>query len=281
MDVPHNGIFTCRAKGLFRNEKVKPLVGDMVRLHPVTDTDIDNPGHIDRVLPRHSEMIRPALANVDQILVLFAAKDPPVNLNLLDRFLCETARRDIPGVICFNKCDLADEEKKTRLKQIYEPAGYKVLLMNAKTGDLTDLKAILKGKVSALAGPSGAGKSTLVNRLQSEVEMETGIISKKLGRGKHTTRHAQLFRVDALEDTYIADTPGFSSFDVMEEDASNLGSLFPEIDKFSADCRFARCSHIKENECGVKAALEAGLIPVSRYESYSLFYEEIRSRRNY
>ena len=281
VDVSGAGIFTCRAKGLFRNEKVKPLVGDMVRLHPVTDTDIDNPGHIDEILERHSEVIRPAMANVDQIFIIFAAANPTLNLNLLDRFLCESERRRIPAVICFNKCDLIDEDKKKELREIYAPAGYEVLTVSAKNKDLASLKERLSGKLSALAGPSGAGKSTIVNLLQSETVMETGSISKKLGRGKHTTRHAQLLKVDGMEDTYIADTPGFSSFDIMEEEAQNLGALFPEIDRYSGECRFALCSHIKEKECGVKEALAKGLIAGSRYESYSLFYEEIRSRRTY
>lgn len=281
VEVSNVGVFTCRAKGLFRNEKVKPLVGDMVRLHPVTDTDIDNPGHIDEILERHSEVIRPAMANVDQIFIIFAAADPPINLNLLDRFLCESERRGIPALICFNKCDLIDEYEKAKLCKIYEPAGYEVLTVSAKNKDISSLKERLSGKISALAGPSGAGKSTIVNLLQSQTVMETGIISKKLGRGKHTTRHAQLLKVDGMDDTYIADTPGFSSFDIMEESAENLGALFPEIDRYSGECRFALCSHIKEKECGVKRALAEGLIAASRYESYSLFYEEIRSRRNY
>lgn len=279
--VNGRGIFECKAKGVFRNKSEKPLVGDFVRLHPVTDTDKENPGHIDEILPRTSELIRPAVANVDQALVIFAAADPEPNLNLLDRFLCEMERQGVKSIVCFNKTDLISEERSRELRAIYESAGYEVLMTSAISGSIELLKQKLLNKVSTVAGPSGAGKSSLVNLLQGEIEMETGEISKKLGRGRHTTRRAELIPVEGMENSFIVDTPGFSSITVMEEDALSVQRLFPEIYIHEPKCRFQGCAHVAEPDCGVKDALSRNEISESRYENYCSFYEEIKARRKY
>ncbi len=281
MDTGDAGIFTCRAKGLFRNEKIKPLVGDMVKVTPVVDTDIENPGSITQVLPRHSMLIRPAIANIDRVIVIFAAADPDPSLPLLDRFLCEMERRKVESVVCFNKADLIDKERADELAGIYRKAGYTVVLTSAKNGDIEELKRELAGRVCAVAGPSGAGKSSIVNLLQSEMEMETGSISRKLGRGRHTTRRSELLKVEGMKDTYIADTPGFSSLEVELDDPRELYTLFPEMKEYEKDCRFAGCSHIKEKECAVRAAVKNGNISRQRYDSYKSLYEEAAQRRKY
>ncbi len=276
--VNGRGVFECKAKGVFRNKSEKPLVGDMVLLREIKDTEKENVGHIDRILPRTSELIRPAVANVDQALVIFAAADPEPNLNLLDRFLCEMERQSVSSVVCFNKRDLISDERADELRSIYEKAGYKVLMTSAIEGELSSVIKLLDGKVTTVAGPSGAGKSSLVNHLQGSMQMETGEISKKLGRGKHTTRRAELIPVDGLDDSFIVDTPGFSSIYVMEDDPLEVQNLFPEIGKWEPQCRFQGCAHIHEPDCGVKAALERGEISAQRYESYRSFYEEIKGR---
>lgn len=275
------GVYECKAKGIFRNRDERPLVGDLVTLESVVDTDRENPGNILSILPRHSCLIRPAVANVDQALVIFAAADPEPNLNLLDRFLCEMERQKVLSIVCFNKCDLISQERKDELRGIYESAGYRVVMTSAIDGDCGEIFDILDKKVTTVAGPSGAGKSSLVNLLQEEIEMETGEISKKLNRGKHTTRRAELIPVINHEDSFIVDTPGFSSLNVMEEDPLALQYLFPEIGKYEPQCRFQGCAHIHEPDCGVKEALSRGEISTLRYENYCSFYEEIRARRKY
>lgn len=275
------GIFECKAKGVFRNKNEKPLVGDFVRLHPIVDTDKTNPGSIDEILPRQSELIRPAVANVDQALVIFAAANPEPNLNLLDRFLCEMERQEVKSIVCFNKTDLISEERAKELKDIYESAGYEVLMVSAIEGSLDRLMSVLEGKVTTVAGPSGAGKSSLVNLLQGEIEMETGEISKKLGRGRHTTRRAELIGIEGMEDSFIVDTPGFSSITVMAAEALDVQYLFPEIYVHENRCYYQGCAHIHEPDCAVKEALEKGLISQSRYENYCSFYEEVKARRKY
>lgn len=276
--VPGRGVFECKAKGVFRSKSEKPLVGDRVMLREIDDTEKENVGNIDEILPRSSCLIRPAVANVDQALVIFAAADPEPNLNLLDRFLCEMERQNVSCVVCFNKRDLISDERADELRTIYESAGYRVLMTSAIEGEMSSLLGLLEGKVTTVAGPSGAGKSSLVNLLQGSMLMETGEISKKLGRGRHTTRRAELIPVDGLEDSFIVDTPGFSSIYVMEDDPLAVQNLFPEIGKWEPQCRFQGCAHIHEPDCGVKDALSRGEISALRYESYCSFYEEIKGR---
>ena len=275
-DLP--GVVECKAKGIFRNKKVKPLVGDNVEVK-ILDRE-KMLGSIEKILPRKNSIIRPAVANVDQAVVIFSASVPKPNLNLLDRFLLMMQTQGIATVICFNKKDLASEQEVTELYETYKNCGYHVILSSAleKEG-LEEIHEILKGKTTVVAGPSGVGKSSLTNLLQGEVQMETGEISKKLKRGRHTTRHSQVIPVG--EDTFLMDTPGFSSLYLTDMEEQELKDYFPEFRKYDDQCRFLGCRHIHEPGCRVKEALEAGEISRLRYEDYLALYEELKEKRRY
>ena len=271
-------IYECRAKGIFRNRKVKPLVGDNVVIS-VLGTDPPE-GNVDEILTRRNELIRPAVANADQALVVFAAKDPEPNLNLLDRYLVMLYRQQVAVSIVFNKTDLVDEEMIERCRKIYEPAGYPVLALSTYTGQGMDqIRVKLQGRTTVLAGPSGVGKSSLTNLLMPEANMETGTVSEKIRRGRHTTRHSELFCLE--KGTYLMDTPGFSSIYVDDMEPEELKDCFPEFGSYEEECRFPGCVHIGEKVCGVKAAVEAGKISRSRYENYRLLYTEQKEKRRY
>ncbi len=276
--VAESGIYECKAKGAFRNQKVKPLVGDNVRLEVLDEEQ--KKGNIEEILPRKNELIRPAVANIDQALVIFAAAKPKPNFNLLDRFLILMQYQKVPAVVCFNKQDMVDAEELQLLKNTYESAGYPVLFTSAaKQEGIQAVRDLLKGKTTTVAGPSGVGKSSLINLLSPEAEMETGDISRKIERGKHTTRHSELFALD--EDTFICDTPGFSSIYLPDMEKEELGIYFPEIAEYEPFCRFQGCAHIHEPGCGVKDALEEKKISPIRYENYKLLYEELKDKRRY
>ena len=273
-----SGVYECKAKGIFRNKKIKPLVGDDVEF-TILDEE-EKTGNIVDILDRENELIRPAVANIDQAMVVFAATAPEPNLNLLDRFLVTMESQDVPVVICFNKKDLVTEEEANRLTSIYEAAGYEVHLTNAKSGEgIEQIRSLLRGKTTVLAGPSGVGKSTITNEIQPEAEMETGTISEKIKRGKHTTRHSELFFVET--DTFVMDTPGFSSMFVDNMKPEELQQFFPEFEEFIPDCRFLGCVHVGERECGVKDAVKEGTLSKDRYENYRLIYEELKNKRRY
>ncbi len=278
VNTEYSRIYECKAKGAFRNQSIKPLVGDYVRIQ-VTDEE-KQLGHIEEILPRENELIRPAVANVDQALVIFAATYPEPNLNLLDRYLVMMEYEDLPVVIVFNKIDLCENGEAENLRDIYESIGYRVILTSVKRGlGISELKAALSGKTSTVAGPSGVGKSSLTNELQPHIVMETGDISTKIERGRNTTRHSQLILIN--QDTYLMDTPGFSSLNVPDISKEELNFYFPEFTEPSQACRFQGCTHIHEPDCGVKAALNDGGIAKSRYENYLLMYEEVKNRRKY
>ena len=276
--VVGTGIYECKAKGVFRNRKVKPLVGDTVEI--VVLDEEKHLGNVEEILPRKNELIRPAVSNIDMALVIFAAAKPDPNFNLLDRFLCMMEYQKVPVTICFNKCDLVSEEEKENLQKIYAPAGYDILFTSVKTGENIDrLKALLAEKTTTVAGPSGVGKSSLINELQTDVRMQTGAISDKIGRGKHTTRHSEIISIG--QDTYIMDTPGFSSMDLPGFEKEDLWTCYPEFVPYEPECRFIGCSHIGEPDCGVKNALAEGKISRVRYDNYVMLYDEMKNIRKY
>ena len=272
------GIYECKAKGAFRNQKIKPLVGDNVKIAVIDEEN--KKGNVEEILPRKNELIRPAVSNIDMALVIFAAAKPDPNFNLLDRFLCMMEYQHVPVTICFNKCDLITEEQKKELEDIYKPAGYDIIFTSAKKEiNLEGLKEVLRGKTTTVAGPSGVGKSSLINQLQDSVYMETGTISEKIERGKHTTRHSEIIPLG--EDAYIMDTPGFSSMDMPGFEKEDLWTCYPEFLPHEPYCKFQGCSHINEPNCGVKNALAEGEISAVRYENYKLLYEEMKQVKKY
>ena len=272
------GLYECKAKGAFRKQKIKPLVGDNVEIAVIDEAN--KLGNVEKILPRKIELIRPAVSNIDMALVIFASAKPDPNFNLLDRFLCMMEYQKVPVTICFNKIDLVDKEKLKEYSRIYEPAGYNVIFTCTKTKEgLGSIRSLLEGKTTTVAGPSGVGKSSIINCLQSDITMETGTISEKIERGKHTTRHSEIIPVS--HDTYIMDTPGFSSMDVPGFEKEDLWTCYPEFVRHEPYCRFIGCSHINEPDCGVKAAVEDGEISPVRYENYKLLYEELKNRHKY
>ena len=273
--IIESGIYECKAKGVFRQQGIKPLVGDLVEIDIIDETG--KKGNIVRVLPRRNALIRPAVANVDMALIVFAAATPDPNFNLLDRFLVLMARQNVPVCICFNKSDLVSEETRQAYASAYEACGYPVEFISVKQDQGIDrLMEQLRGKTTTIAGPSGAGKSSLINRLQPQVQMETGTVSKKIGRGKQTTRHTQLIHIEG--NSYIMDTPGFSSLYLPSMDKEELQQYYTEFAEFEPYCRFQGCSHISEPDCGVKQALAQGQISKLRYGNYVQLYEELKEQ---
>ena len=278
MNVGEFGVYECKAKGIFRKEKQKPLVGDNVEIEVLDEETMT--GNITALLPRKNELIRPAVANIDQALVVFAVTRPSPHFNLLDRFLVMMERQDIPVVLCFNKEDIAEDEQVEKLRSVYEGCGYPCVFTSAlEERNIEKIKELLKGKTTVIAGPSGVGKSSLINILNPDAKMETGDISSKIERGKHTTRHSELFTI--AQDSYIMDTPGFSSLYVNDFEKEELKYYFPEFDPYEGTCRFLGCDHVHEPDCAVKAAVEAGEIHEIRYKDYLEMYEELKSKRRY
>ena len=278
VDVEESGIYECKAKGIFRKEGQKPLVGDLVEIEILDEAE--KTGNMTRILPRKNELIRPAVANIDQALVIFALENPTPNLTLLDRFLVMMEQQNVPTAICFNKRDLAGEDYTDHLRSVYENCGYRVFTVSAaKEQGMQEVEAYLKGKTTVVAGPSGVGKSSITNRMQKEIQMETGEISRKIKRGRHTTRHTELFCIGGQ--TYIMDTPGFTSLRLPEIEKEELRNYYPEFAEPSQECRFLGCVHINEPDCGVKNALERQEISRDRYDNYKQFYEELRQQKKY
>lgn len=268
-------IYECKAKGIFRKENLKPLVGDDVTIE-ITDAKACE-GNIMEIHPRRNVLIRPAVANIDQALLIFSVARPEPNYNLSDRFLIMMGRQGIGCILCFNKKDIATPEECARIEDIYRKSGCRILFVSALRNEgIEELRGLLAGKTTTVAGPSGVGKSSIVNCLQKDREMETGDISEKIARGKHTTRHSELISVS--EDTYIMDTPGFSSLSLFETKSEELKQFYPEFAPYEAQCRFQTCAHIHEPVCGVKQALEQGDISSVRYHNYVTFYEELREK---
>lgn len=276
--VENRGIYECKAKGIFRKDNLKPLVGDNVEIEILDE--VGKKGNIVMLLPRRSALIRPAVANVDQALVIFSITKPAPSLNLLDRFLIMMQQQELPCIICFNKQDIADDKEQYALETAYQNCGYRVLFVSAlKSSGIDELIALLKHKTTTVAGPSGVGKSSLVNRLQNNTVMETGAISMKIERGKNTTRHSELISMG--DGTYIMDTPGFSSLSLFDMEKEDLCTYYPEFDPFIDKCRFRGCAHISEPVCGVKEAVKEGQISKIRYDNYVLLYEELKNTKKY
>jgi len=262
------GPVTCRARGILRKEGNSPLTGDIVNI-----TVEKGKGMVEAILPRRNSFIRPAVANVD-VLVVFAANVNPVTEPfLIDRVAAIAGDQEVEVVLCVNKCDL---DPALDLVRIYTKAGFTVITTSAETGEGVEaLRSVLEGKLAAFTGNSGVGKSSILNRLAPGLQLPVGEVSEKLGRGRHTTRHVELYCLG--EDTYVADTPGFSSFDTDQMDVilkENLQYAFPDFGAHIGQCRFDDCSHRREPGCAVRAALEAGEIEPTRYDSYLRLYEK-------
>lgn len=280
VDVVESGIYECKAKGIFRKNGQKPLVGDLVRIEVLDE--VEKTANIVELYPRKNELIRPAVANIDQAIVIFAMKDPEPNRALLDRFLVMMEHVGVPVTICFNKCDLAKEQDLDYWRRVYKNTGYELLFCTAKEEDgIDEIRRLLEGHTTVVAGPSGVGKSTITNLMQTEIRMETGEISRKLQRGKHTTRHSQLIPIS--EGTYLVDTPGFTSLYTAEMEKEQLKFCFPEFAPYEGECRFQGCVHMNEPSCAVKMAIPHGHVSPERYENYKMFYEELKDkeRRRY
>lgn len=274
----HGIIYECKARGIFRKKKITPCIGDYVMIEVLDEEK--KLGVMEEILERKNEMIRPPVSNIDQAIIVFSLVRPSINIMLLDRFTVLAESKDLDIIICINKIDLLeDESHMDEIKSIYKGTGYKLLFTSIKDGRETEkIIDLLKDKTTVFAGPSGVGKSTILNTFTHK-DLETGDVSRKTGRGKHTTRHAELIGVN--NEGWVVDTPGFSSLDLVDIDENDLENYFPEFEPYIGDCRFNSCCHINEPNCRVKEAVEEGKIPLSRFESYKLFFKEIKENRRY
>ena len=273
-----NSIYECKAKGSFRKEGIKPLVGDDCIIDILDEKNYL--ANITSILPRHSELIRPAVANVDQAMIIFAVSRPEPNFNLLDRFIIQMWQKELPCIIVINKMDLAGDKQRCEIEEAYEACGCRVVFTSVNTNEGVDeIRKLIKGKTTTVAGPSGVGKSSMINLLQSSVKMQTGMLSDKIDRGKHTTRHSELIPID--EDTYILDTPGFSSLNLFDVSTDTLKDYYYEFEEYATVCRFLDCKHISEPDCGVKRAVENGNVSRLRYDNYLTLYRECKDKRKY
>lgn len=270
-------IYSCKAKGIFRNRGIKPLVGDNVEFDIISENDKE--GNIIEILPRTNQIIRPAVANIDQVLLVQSVKKPKPQLLMLDKYLISMSFQKIPVSIVWNKIDLLEDLDKEYIESIftaYKMAGYEMIEVSTVNNEgVSKLRQVLNKKTTVFAGPSGVGKSSIINMLVPKAFMETGSISKRIERGKHTTRHSQLFLVE--ENSFICDTPGFTSMDIEKIDKNDLRLYYPEFSKFEGKCRFNGCVHVAEPDCAVKCE-EVSKI---RYNNYIKLYEELKKVRKY
>ena len=263
-----SGLVNCRARGILRKDGQSPLTGDMVEM-----TVERGKGMVERILPRRNRFVRPAVANLDALVVFAANVNPVTEPFLIDRVAAIAGDQEVPVVLCINKCDL---DPALDLAKIYNAAGFTVICASAQTGEgVEELRQLLRGKLTAFTGNSGVGKSSMLNRLCPELALPVGEVSEKLGRGRHTTRHVELYMLE--EGTYVADTPGFSSFDTDQMDVilkENLQYAFPDFGPYIGQCQFHDCSHRKEPGCAVTKAVEEGALEQTRYDSYLRLYEK-------
>lgn len=271
------GLYECRARGIFRKNKITPLVGDFVKIS-VVDED-NKKGVVEEIQERKTELVRPPIANVNKALIVFAVKNPTPHLSLLDRFIVLAERENLEIVIILTKIDLDDDNTFEKIKNIYEPCGYKVIgVSNLENKNIDKVKEELKENVVVFAGPSGVGKSSLLNEIDENFKLQTGVVSDKIKRGKHTTRHAELLKLEF--GGMVADTPGFSSLALEDIEEVELKDYFIEFDKFN-DCKFgSKCIHENEPNCAIKEAVTNGEISKERYDSYIQLLHEIRQNNS-
>lgn len=272
-----NEIIEAKGRGIFKKYGITLAVGDRVELEIIDETG--KKGVINSIYPRKNQFIRPPIVNVDTFVVVFAASKPKPNLVLVDKFLVMAEMHGVEAVICINKSDLVSRDELDEYRNVYDGI-YPVIAVSARNGEgMDELKKAISGKTAAFAGPSGVGKSTITNALVPHANMETGSISEKTKRGRHTTRHAEIFKAEG--GGRIFDTPGFTSFEIMEADEDSLMHYYPDIEHFSGDCYYDNCRHLKEPQCAVREAVNEGNIHKRRYESYAANMEEIKNRRKY
>lgn len=271
------GLIECRARGVFREEKITPLVGDKVK---IKISEEDGSGYVVDIKERKTQLLRPPVANVTQAILVMSVKNPDINSWLLDKFLLMSEYQGLEVIVCINKYDL-DPSLSEKYQEIYNKAGYNALLTSCKLDvGIDKLRKLLDNNISVFAGPSGAGKSSLLNKVDGRLNLETGTVSYKTKRGKHTTRHSELLELN--DRSYILDTPGFSSLDLdFIEQENHVKEYFREIRKFGAECRFLTCLHDKEPNCAVKEKVQEGIINEERYKNYLLLLNEVRNIRRY
>jgi len=267
--IESDSVYQCRARGIFKKDGIVPIVGDWVEIEVLADGD----GVVDKIHKRANEFIRPAISNVDQLLVVMAFSQPEPNLRIIDRLLVMAEKSQTQGMLVMNKKDLSTPEERDKISDIYKGL-YPIFYVNGLTGEgLEPLREALFGNSTALAGPSGVGKSTLLNDLKPQAQAEVGSISRKTSRGKHTTRHVEIYELSP--GTFLFDTPGFTNFDIMEAEPDQLQFYYPEMAEFIGNCRFDNCRHIDEPGCAVQEGALQGTIKVSRYDSYKEQMQEI------
>lgn len=269
-------IYACRARGIFRKKKIRPNVGDYVEIEILSEQDME--GSITVIHERRNSLIRPMVANVDQALLVFAFHEPEPNYYLLNTFLVMMEQQGVPVILCFNKTDLSSPEERDYVRESFRGSGVQLHTICAHSDDTESIGKLLLGKTSVLAGPSGVGKSSLLNRISGTFSMETGDVSEKIKRGKHTTRHSELIYIG--DDSYLVDTPGFSSLDLADMEKEDLKQYFPEF-SYCEPCRFLDCLHINEPDCAVKQAVEEGRISRLRYDNYRLMFENLSAKRKW
>ncbi|MFM1601889.1 ribosome small subunit-dependent GTPase A [Helcococcus ovis] len=272
-----NKTYMCKARGIFRDKNLKPLVGDRVDIQILDE----NTGYIEKIYDRKNSLIRPPIANIDQILLVHSLTDPEINYVTFDKYLVMLEHFKIPVKIIINKVDLAKDEDIKKFEDIYSKTKYEYVFTSAKNNQgIGKLNKMMKDKISSFAGPSGVGKSTILNLLHENFDVQTGKISNKTSRGKHTTRHTELFEID--ENTFIFDTPGFSALNLdFIEDFRDVKKYYPEFEIFKVGCKFNDCDHINEPNCSIKKEMELKKISKNRYESYLYIYNERKNERKF